>query len=729
MSHAETFRSPLADFDAAVRRHDATIEAAGLRIWHGSEPTFTDRHAETPEWLYAADGAAKQAKAAEMARRLHADFASALLLRSVGRQYPGEDRPRWCYGLLGRRDGAPLWGGPPDPLLGGGANPADAVETFRHALLDALRSTGWTVCAYDSPVAPNLRLAFRRDGGELPDPTESPALHRPSPHEEKTPDSGLADAAARAGVFVLALGFETASERPDASGVVRAELPEFPTPEAFCAFLPFLAAAAQAARLQGLILAGYPPPVDASLIWHTLTPDPAVVEVNMAPAPVLSECVGWLRKIHAAAAEAGLAPYRLLYNGDVADSGGGGHITFGGPEPNASPFLLHRHLLPNLIRYCNRHPALSYFFTPSCVGTSGQSPRTDETGREAFEELQLSLELLAERQEELSPAELWATLSPYLRDAAGNSHRSEINVEKLWNSGLPSRGQLGLVEMRAFLMAHGPEAQAARLALVRSLLAMLSTAPDHAPLIDWGTALHDRFALPFFLKRDLREIFRELRERGFGLDPLLENELIDDDYRITGRLELGECVLTVTRALEFWPLVGDSASQETGSSRLIDSSTHRLELALRPPPDAPDALDGWRLAVAGYRAPFGLAADASGSARVVGLRYRAFRPWRGLHPTLGVQSPVVCTVCDARGGRAWRIEMHEWKPEGGGYAGLPADRQDSDARRRARLVCEEIPIGTFEARTPPANACTEWCLDLRRLPAGRRAADALEAPA
>jgi hypothetical protein len=41
---------PTEDFDAAVRRHDARIAAQGPVIWAGSEPTFTERRAQTPEW-------------------------------------------------------------------------------------------------------------------------------------------------------------------------------------------------------------------------------------------------------------------------------------------------------------------------------------------------------------------------------------------------------------------------------------------------------------------------------------------------------------------------------------------------------------------------------------------------------------------------------------------------------------------------------------------------------
>jgi uncharacterized protein (DUF2126 family) len=98
--------------------HDAQVAELGLPIWVGSEPTFTDREAQTPAWLHAALGDDKELRARALLGTLSRLMPGALVLRSIGRLYPGEKLPRWNLGLLRRRDGEPLWNGPPDPLLG-----------------------------------------------------------------------------------------------------------------------------------------------------------------------------------------------------------------------------------------------------------------------------------------------------------------------------------------------------------------------------------------------------------------------------------------------------------------------------------------------------------------------------------------------------------------------------------------------------------------------------------
>ena len=64
-----------------------------------------------------------------------------------------------------------------------------------------------------------------------------------------------------------------------------------------------------------------PPPPSAELAWLTVTPDPGVVEVNLAPSADLAAFAHQTLAVEAAAQAAGLSPTRFLYNGDETDSG------------------------------------------------------------------------------------------------------------------------------------------------------------------------------------------------------------------------------------------------------------------------------------------------------------------------------------------------------------------------------------------------------------------------
>src|SRR5215470_2609184 len=334
------------------------------------------------------------------------------------------------------------------------------------------------------------------------------------------------------------------------------------------------------------------PPADvAGDHWLTVTPDPGVVEVNMAPAPTLAAFASQLHHVWAAAGDAGLSATRYRYNGDVADSGGGGQITFGGARPEASPFVRYPHVLPALVRYLNNHPSLSYWFASECVGSASQGPRPDEGTRERWDELGLALdwlEQLADRGE-LPPELAWQALGPLLVDASGNSHRAELNVEKLWNPHLAAHGtrhgKMGVVELRAIRMPERPAMLVAVAALFRSIVARLVVSHYRQPLIDWHDEIHDRFALPAMLERDLRIVLGDLDEHGLGVPPQLRREL--EAWRPPGiACRLGDAVLVLRPALEFWPLMGDVASQEKATARTVDSSTQRLELAIHG--DGPD---------------------------------------------------------------------------------------------------------------------------------------------
>jgi uncharacterized protein (DUF2126 family) len=432
----------------------------------------------------------------------------------------------------------------------------------------------------------------------------------------------------------------------------------------------------------------------------TLVPDPGVIEVNLPPAPDLATFAADVEAVYAAAAATGLSPERFRWNGHAGDSGGGGQVTLGGPAPDRSPFFLRPRLLPSLVRYLNHHPALSYAFAPECVGSAGQGPRPDEGVRERFDELGVALDRLSLR-EAPGPEEIWSSLAPLLVDASGNTHRAELNVEKLWNPHLPGRGRLGVVELRSLRMPSTPERLVSVAGLFRAVAARLARAPFEEPLLDWGPELHDRASLPHWLAQDLAAVLEDLAAHGLAPGRRLRTGLAPEAPEVA-RVELAGAVLTVRRAPEFWPLLGDVASQEGATARLVDASSERLELVVSSPGTPPG-----RLAAQGLELPL---EAAGGPLHVGAVRYRSFAPHPGLHPGLGPHDPLVLEW--DRRGEALRIELHGWKPGGGAYDGLPADAAEAARRRSERVVVRPARI-----RTPQRVPSPRLTLDLRRLPA------------
>jgi uncharacterized protein (DUF2126 family) len=504
------------------------------------------------------------------------------------------------------------------------------------------------------------------------------------------------------------------------------ELPALESVGLFLSALSCIENAALACGLRALVFTGAAPPVDETVELTTVTPDPAVIEINTAPSKNCMEFLGRSTQVYAAAAAQGLSPYRLYFNGQVADSGGAGQITFGGATPVASVFVRHPRLLPRLVRFLNRHPALSYLFSHDFVGGSGQSVRPDERGADAFDDLLLALTLL-EREDDVSPELLWKALASFLCDAVGNSHRSEINIEKLWNPFLPGRGCLGLVEFRSLRMQHTPQRATAVACLLRAVIAMLASRPYDLPLIDWGRELHDRFALPFYLRADLDAVFAELESAGLGLEMPLQNILQQNEFRFFGKVELPFGTLALWRGLEFWPLVGDAASPEqSGSSRMVDASTTRIEVRWLPPSPvmqssglAPDWRE-WSLYAGETRLPMRDECDNQGELKVFGVRYGSFVPRSGLHPTRKVQAPLTLTLRHPDHPAQYLVQLHEWHPEGEAYPGLPKDLNEARERRSERMTViredctwQPDPLQTSIDQYPDQPGLTNYSLDLR----------------
>jgi uncharacterized protein (DUF2126 family)/transglutaminase-like putative cysteine protease len=564
----------------------------------------------------------------------------------------------------------------------------------------------------DSPMG--LRLPLERLGG-VPWPTcHEDTTSRREPFAFVPPRMQTrGERETRSTSAPAALGYRvtTALCVEPRSGAMCVFLPPCPSAEDFLALVSAVEAAAAELSI-AVRLEGYPPPADPRLRSCAITPDPGVIEVNLPPAASFDDYVTMLETVADAANHAGLSTEKYQLDGREVGSGGGHHLTLGGPTTIDSPFLQRPELLAGLLRYLQNHPALSFLFTGLFVGPTSQAPRIDEARHDALGELEIAL---ARAEAAVAPPP-WLTdrlFRNLLADVAGNTHRTEICIDKLYDPWTLS-GRQGLIELRAFEMPPHVQMAAAQMLLVRALSARLARAAYRQPLVRWGTALHDRFLLPHYLWSDFRDVVSDLGAHGIGLDEAWYRPFLDHRCPLLGRLELDNVALELRSALEPWPVLGEQPGSHGGTSRYVDSSLERLEVrAFGMTPGR------HRVAVNGLLLP--LVPTGTASEEVGGVRFRAWQPPEALHPEIGIHHPLRFDVVDTWAKRSLgACTHHVWHPEGRGFEDPPLTAFEAAARRAQRFSTEghaPWPVELIPAEPHPDHPYT---LDLRLYPLDRR---------
>ncbi|MCA9630871.1 MAG: transglutaminase family protein, partial [Myxococcales bacterium] len=282
----------------------------------------------------------------------------------------------------------------------------------------------------DSPMG--LRLPLDRIGGEPPpivDPDRTEVTRelrfepRPLLREAMEGERQLG-VAQRVGD--PRTGIRTALCVEPRQNVMHVFLPPVPTAEDFLELVRAVELAATECDVR-VRIEGYPPPSDPRIESCLVTPDPGVIEVNLPVATSFADYTSFMETITDAANHAGLSMEKYQLDGREAGSGGGNHITLGGPSALESPFLQRPQLLGSLLRYLQNHPSLSFLFTGLFVGPTSQAPRIDEARLDSLPELELALE-----QMPLSATKFPWTVDRLLRnllvDVSGNPHRTEVSI-------------------------------------------------------------------------------------------------------------------------------------------------------------------------------------------------------------------------------------------------------------------------------------------------------------
>jgi uncharacterized protein (DUF2126 family)/transglutaminase-like putative cysteine protease len=745
---------------------DAELEEQNVRLTMGGEPTFVGiDECESPQWNLEAFGPLKRTSGMALIRSLRERMTyGALLHFGQGKWYPGEPLPRWALSCYWRADDFPIW----DELQLIAQDNREygygAAEAFRflEALTHRLQvSSNNLLPAYDpdtessDPVGYVLPIRRRQPEGCLrwssqlwfprPErlflsPGDSPIGYRvptevipwvaPDEIEYEFDAAPFTDKVKLPSRLARRMDLFEVIPEPDllpmvlqssdtAPVLIRPSLCVQARQGRLHVFLPFVSVLADYLDLVSAVedtckylnmpvwVEGYTPPSDPRLRSFSVTPDPGVLEVNLPPASNWDELEEINTILDEEARRNRLTAEVFDKDGSHRATGGGSHIVIGGATVLDSPLLRRPDLLRSMLAFWQNHPSLSFLFSGMYVGPTSQHPRVDEARLDTLYELEVAFRNLPSGN--CPPFIVDGLFRNLLADVTGNTHRSEFCVDKLY----PPDGfglKLGLLELRAFEMPPHVRMSLLQMLLVRGLVCMLWKKPFESGLIRWGTALHDRYMLPHFVKRDLGEVLDQLRQSGFSFEDEWFAAHLEFRFPKIGSISSAGVELELRKALEPWNVLAEETV--SGSTvRSVDSSLERIQVKVFGLTEE----SRYVVTCNGRRVPLQLTNEFG--VAVAGVRYRARRLSATLHPTVPVHAPLVFDLIDRRKERSMaQCTYHVEPPDGHFYSARPANATEAEERLLKRFQVTKPELFPIAMPRDEINLIFPGTLDLRLPP-------------
>lgn len=495
------------------------------------------------------------------------------------------------------------------------------------------------------------------------------------------------------------------------SGLLHVFLPPVALLEDFVDLIAAIETTASKLKLK-IRLEGYTPPSDPRLKDFKITPDPGVIEVNIHPAASWPQLVENTWTLYEEARLTRLGAEKFMLDGRHTGTGGGNHIVLGAATPADSPCLRRPDLLMSLITYWQNHPALSYLFSGMFIGPTSQAPRVDEARHEGLYELEIAFQQMAERlkpgEETLAPWLVDRLLRNLLIDLSGSTHRAEFCIDKLYSPDSTS-GRLGLLEFRGFEMPPHAQMSLLQMLLIRALVARFWKQPYQSNLKRWGTELHDRYMLPHYVAQDMRDVVLDLQRAGYAFEFDWFAAFFEFRFPRYGSVVYNGIEIELRQAIEPWHVLGEEVGAG-GTARYVDSSVERMQVKLRHMNDT-------RHVLTCNGRPLPLSPTGVRGEYVAGLRYRAWRPPSGLHPTIDVHTPLVFDLVDTWSGRSvGGCTYHVSHPGGLNSERFPINANEAESRRVSRFWNHGHTPGQMHVRREGRNPDYPLTLDLRRAP-------------